>query len=91
MNYTKPDSPGHVDRPTDWLKTSLVFAAALGKILQENEGISIDLTGDMPEYFPGMKRVIVFKENEMVKIMENDQPMPNGQMVWLGEERLENP
>lgn len=51
MNYTKPDDPGHVDKPEDWLAGALVFARTLSLIIPEKEAILVEPKGTALEYF----------------------------------------
>ena len=86
MNYTRPNDPDYIDRPEDWLHGSLIFGMALGLIFKEGEGIVVDLKGDA-QYpsDPEVKKVIVFSEGEMVKIIPCTEDLPGGQWVIIGE------
>jgi hypothetical protein len=82
MNYTKPNDPDHIDNPTDWLYSSLVFSQALGILLQEGEGVVVELKGDATgEDMP--KKVIVWHDGTMVSAYEDEDDLPHGQMVWV--------
>jgi hypothetical protein len=86
MNYTRPNDPDYVDTPEDWLNGSLIFGRALGLIFKEGEGIVADLKGDAQ--FPAdteVKKVIVFKEGEMVKIIPCMEDLEEGQWVMIGQ------
>jgi hypothetical protein len=82
-NYTHPDDPQHQDDPEEWLATSLIFAKALGNILQENEGIVVKLEGDMKMLWPIADRVIVCKYDDMINILNCEEELPDGQLIWL--------
>jgi len=46
VNYTRPNDPDHVDDPKDWLNANLIFARALGQVLEEGSGVVVDIKGD---------------------------------------------
>jgi hypothetical protein len=82
MNYTNPEDQEHEDRPEDWLNSALIFARTLGLILRENEGMIVDLQGDM--IFPGeesVKKVIVYSRDKQIRILECEDDLPEGQFV----------
>ena len=83
MNYTSND-PNHEDTPNDWLNSSMIFARALGQLLNENEGIVIDLKGDM-KFMPDfkVKKVIVFNSGKQIIVEEADPKIPEGQMCYI--------
>jgi hypothetical protein len=84
MNYTNPNDPDYQDRPGDWLNSALVFARALSLILKEREGIVVDIKGDAQfQMDPEVKRVIVFKEDLTVRIIECQADLEEGQYVKL--------
>lgn len=87
-NYTKPQDPNHEDSPQDWLNSCLVFVAALSCLLQETEGVVIDIKGDM-KVEDDAKKVIVFKKDEHIHIypISEDEDriknLPEGTMIWM--------
>ena len=70
MNYTKPNNKNYKDKPEDWLFYSLIFTRTLSFLLNENEGVLIDLKGDMLELHPELSRVIVFNNGEQIEVIE---------------------
>jgi len=70
MNYTQPNDPEHIDTPKDWLYSALVFSRALGLIIQDNEGIIIDLIGDMKDLYPKGEKVVVHRVGNQIKITD---------------------
>ena len=58
-NYTNPEQSGQAQNPQDLLNASLIFAKALGLILNEGEGIVVDITGDVV-LGDDVNKVIVF-------------------------------
>jgi CMP-2-keto-3-deoxyoctulosonic acid synthetase len=85
MNYTRPNNPEHVDTPQDWLNSALIMTAALSHILKENEGVVVKIQGDMQLVEPaeGITKVVVYKEGPQIHIMNCEQDLPDGTMVWL--------
>jgi len=76
-NYTNPNQAGQGQNPQDLLNSSLIFARALGLILKDDEGIVVDITGDV-NLGENVKKVIVFKNNEQVHIYMCEEDIPEG-------------
>jgi hypothetical protein len=87
MNYTNPDDPNHQDSPDEWLNSALIFAGALGELLKENEGVVVDIT-DSDADFDGVSKVIVYKSDGMIRIIESDEGLQGGQMCWITDPNL---
>ena len=86
MNYTRPNDLEYKDKPEDWLNGSLIFANALGHLLQDNEGVVVDIKGDIVNpYSDDAKKVIVFKMNQMININSLHEDYPAGTMIWMTE------
>jgi hypothetical protein len=66
-NYTNPEQSGQAQNPQDLLNASLIFARALGLILNEGEGIVVDINEDV-KLGDEVKKVIVFKQDKQVHI-----------------------
>ena len=81
-NYTNPEQSGQEQNPQDLLNASLIFARALGLILNEGEGIVIDINGDV-NLGDDVNKVIVFKKDEQVHIFKFEEDLPEGTMVSL--------
>ena len=81
-NYTNPEQSGQAQNPQDLLNASLIFAKALGLILNEGEGIVVDITGDVV-LGDDVNKVIVFKKEEQVHIFKFEEDLPEGTMVSL--------
>ncbi len=82
MNYTHPDNPDYSDSPADWLNSSLIFARSLSLILKENEGIVVDLKGDMFFDDEGkIKKVIAFKSGDVIRVIECEDDLKEGSWV----------
>ena len=81
-NYTNPEQSGQAQNPQDLLNASLIFAKALGLILNEGEGIVVDITGDVV-LGDDVNKVIVFKKDEQVHIFKFEEDLPEGTMVSL--------
>ena len=81
-NYTNPEQSGQAQNPQDLLNASLIFARALGLILNEGEGIVVDITGDVV-LGDDVNKVIVFKKEAQVHIFKFEEDLPEGTMVSL--------
>ena len=85
MNYTKANDPNYHDKPEDWLNSSLIFASALGNLLEINEGVVVELKGDAKFLLDiEVKKVIVFRNDSGEIIIEEADPgLNDGQMCWV--------
>ena len=82
MNYTNPNSPEHQDTPQDWLNSAMIFARTLGLVLQDGEGVVVELTGDVDIPNVESGKVIVFRLDGMIRITEcDDDNLEEGQFV----------
>jgi hypothetical protein len=79
-NYTNPEQSGQEQNPQDLLNASLIFARALGLILNEGEGIVVDVVGDI-NLGPDVKKVIVFEYNDQVHIYKCEEDLEEGTAV----------
>ena len=68
----------------DWFKAAMIFAKALGLILDEDQGIIADLneTTKIPG-FEDINKVIVFRKDNQVHIAPCDQDIEEGNTVIL--------
>ncbi len=82
-NYTKPYDKNYEDTPEDYLYTSMIFARTLGEVLDDGVGILIDLKGDMLELNPDVKRVIVFNDGNMVRIVDASERIDLDEGDWI--------
>jgi hypothetical protein len=82
-NYTNPEQAGQEQNPQDLLNASILFARALGLIFKEDEGIVVDVTGDV-KLNDDVKKVIVFRQNNQIKIFRCDEDVEEGMAVNLG-------
>jgi hypothetical protein len=83
-NYTNPEQAGQLQNPQDLLNASLIFARALGLILNEGEGIVVDIAGDM-NLGEDVKKVIVFEHNNQVHIYKCEEDLPEGSAVSMNQ------
>jgi hypothetical protein len=81
MNYTNPYDEEHEDSPQDWLNSALVFSQAIGTLLNENEGIVVELQGDAKNI--GYDKVIVFNSGGQIIIDECDPGLNHGQRCLI--------
>ena len=70
-NYTNPEQSGEGQNQQDLINASLIFARALGLIFRDDEGIVVDINGDV-NLGEGVKKVIVFKLNDLIHIFRCD-------------------
>ena len=68
----------------DWYKAAMIFAKALGLILDEDQGIIIDLndTTKIPE-LDDVNKVIVFRKDNQVHIAPCTEDIVEGETVIL--------
>ena len=83
-NYTNPEQAGQLQNPQDLLNASLIFARALGLILNEGEGIVVDIAGDM-NLGEDVKKVIVFEHENQVHIYKCEEDLPEGSAVSMNQ------
>jgi pheromone shutdown protein TraB len=81
-NTTNTEGAGQGQQAQDLINASLIFARALGFILQEGEGIVVDVTGEI-NLGEDVKKVIVFKKDEQVHIYRCDEDIEEGTAVNL--------
>ena len=79
-NHLKPNDEEFQDNSQDLINASLLFARALGLILKENEGIVVDVVGEI-KLGEEVKKVIVFKFENQVHIYKCDEDIPEGNAV----------
>jgi len=81
-NTTNTQGAGEGQQAQDLINASMIFARAIGFILQEGEGIVVDVTGDI-NLGEDVKKVIVFKKDEQVHIYKCDEDIEEGTAVNL--------
>jgi hypothetical protein len=82
-NYTNPEQAGEGQNQQDLINASLIFARALGLIFRDDEGIVVVINGDV-NLGEGVKKVIVFKQDNQVHIYRCDEDVEEGTAVNLG-------
>jgi hypothetical protein len=82
-NYTRPNSPDHVDTPQDWLNGSLIFGAACHLLLDERVGVVVDIKGDMVNPVGDSEKVIVIREGGMIHIDNFAEDLPEGTLCKI--------
>jgi hypothetical protein len=83
-NFTNPEQAGQLQNPQDLLNASLIFARALGLILNEGEGIVVDIVGEM-NLGNDVKKVIVFEHENQVHIYKCEEDLPEGSAVSMNQ------
>ncbi len=81
-NTTNTEGANDMQQAQDLINASMIFARALGFILQEGEGIVVNVTGDI-KLGEDVKKVIVFKKDEQVHIYRCDEDIEEGTAVNL--------
>lgn len=84
-NYTKPNDENHNDHPNDWLLSTLMFARALGLTIPEGQGVVIELTGDMIDLLPDIKKVIIENIGDKITVerLPDDTNLEEGDWVEI--------
>ena len=87
-NYTNAEQEGQEQNQQDLVNASLIFARALGLIFRDDEGIVVDVKGDV-NLGEEVKKVIVFKQNNQVHIYCCEEDVEEGTAVNLGNPPVE--
>ena len=68
----------------DWYRAAMIFAKALGLILDEDQGIIVDLneTTKIPEH-DDVNKVIIFRKDNQVHIAPCTEDIAEGETVIL--------
>ena len=82
-NYTNPEQEGQEQNQQDLINASLIFPRALGLIFRDDEGIVVDVKGDV-NLGEEVTKVIVFKQNNQVHIYRCEEDVEEGTAVNLG-------
>lgn len=64
------------------INASLIFARALGLILNDSEGIVVDVKGDI-ELGENVKKVIVFQSDKTIHVFQCDEDLDEGTVVTM--------
>ena len=63
----------------DWMVPALIFARTIQLILEENQGIVVNLNENTKiEGFEDVKQVIVYRKNEQIHIAPSEDEFPEG-------------
>lgn len=73
----------------DSLDASIIFAKALSFILQDKQGIIVDIPSDSKVY-ESTKKVVVFKFMDKIHIYKCEDDMTEGTAVLLDTDLFEN-
>ncbi len=76
-NQTNPN-----ENPQDLLNASLIFARALSLILEDNQGIVVDLQNGV-EVGSDVEKVIVFRHQDQVHIYKCEDELVEGTAVRM--------
>jgi|688.fasta_scaffold18066_17 hypothetical protein len=69
----------------DWMVPALIFAKALGIVMEENQGMVVDLSENMLiDGHEDIKKVIVYRKDEQVHIAPCEEDIPEGGVINLG-------
>ena len=72
-NYTKPYDKDYEDTPEDYLFLVMTFGKVLSTMLNNGQGILIDLKGDALKLQPEAKRVIIFNDGNMIRVIKANE------------------
>lgn len=88
-NFNETNQTGDLTNPQDSLNAALIFARALSFILQENQGIIVDLKNGI-QLEEGAEKVIVFKHQEQIHIYKCEEEIEEGTAVMMSETPFES-
>ena len=88
-NFNQTNQTGDLTNPQDSLNAALIFARALSFILQENQGIIVDLKNGI-QLEEGAEKVIVFKHQEQIHIYKCEEEIEEGTAVMMSETPFES-
>lgn len=80
-NHLKPNEEGYPNNHQDLLNASLIFAKALGLMFEENQGIVVNVTGDIK--LENVSKVVVFLKDEKIHISECEHDLEEGTIVGV--------
>jgi len=72
-NYTKPHDENYEDTAEDYLWLTMAFGRALSALLVDGQGILIDLKGDAVKIKPEVKRVVIFNDGKMMRVINAEE------------------
>jgi hypothetical protein len=68
-----------------WMVPALIFAKALGNILEENQGIVVDLNENTKIVgYEELTKVIVYKKEEQIHIGPCEEDIEEGTVLQIG-------
>ena len=84
QNNTDSNQTGNLSNPQDTLNAALLFARALSLILEDNQGIVVDVQNDV-QMGEEVEKVIVFKHLDQVHIYKCDDDIVEGTAVMMSD------
>ena len=88
-NNNETNQTQGLTNPQDALNAALIFARALSLILDEDQGIVVDLKGNI-EVKDGVQKVIVFKHLDQIHIYNCEENLQEGTAVKMGDSSSES-
>lgn len=88
-NTQETNQTGDSTNPQDTLNAALIFARALSLILQENQGIVVDLKNGL-QLGDDASKVIVFKHQDQIHIYKCEEDLAEGSAVMMSEDSTES-
>lgn len=92
-NYTKPHDDDYKDTPEDYLFLTMAFGRALSAMLADGHGILIDLKGDALKIHPEAKRVVVFNDGKMIRVVNASEHIDledGDRIIMIDENNISN-
>lgn len=83
MNYTKPNDKNYEDQPEDYFYLAMTFSQTLAQVLGEGVGIVLDLKGEAIKIHPEAKRVIVFNDSDMIRVVDASERTDLNHGDWI--------
>ena len=62
---------------------ALLFKKTLNNLLSENEGMIVSIDNELKPIFPGQEKVLVYKKNDTIDIMNYEGKLENGEFIDL--------
>ena len=62
---------------------ALLFKKTLNNLLSDNEGMIVSIDNELKPLFPGQEKVLVFKKENIIDVMNYDGDLENGEFISI--------